>query len=127
VIEEKLKDWLGEVWFVPIAVVSPSEDHSHQLLHEDENSERHQPLIYALHWVTGFNQCFDVIYESSGKPWISYGMAIPGRSARPSAVFLYICRFRARRRGRFPDSSQQTLNRQLFHNQRQTFAFQFKL
>jgi hypothetical protein len=36
VIEEKLKGELGELWFVPIAVASPSEDDWHQLLIENE-------------------------------------------------------------------------------------------
>jgi hypothetical protein len=36
VIEEKLEDRFGEPWFVPIAVVGPSEDDWDQILYDNE-------------------------------------------------------------------------------------------
>jgi hypothetical protein len=49
VIQEKLKDWLGELWFVLIAVVIPLEDDWHQPLHENENSQQSTPSTVNLH------------------------------------------------------------------------------
>jgi hypothetical protein len=54
--EEKVEDWFGKFWFVPVAIVGTANDNLDQVVHVSDKSKRHQPSKYDGCDMTGCNR-----------------------------------------------------------------------